>query len=730
MATTLKTKNSVTTTVVPTSLAQGELAVNIADKKIWVGNASTTPVLISDYSGSIIGGSNTQVQYNNSGVFAGDADFTFNGTTVTMANDASISGLTVGKGGGSVARNTVVGGLAGGLNTTGTISAFGYYSLYNNTTGAANAAFGGNNSVVSAALQANTTGSYNSAFGIGALSAGTTAAGNSAVGYQALYNNTSSETTAMGYTALYSNTSGDYNNAFGSKALYSNTTGTENVAFGNTTLTNSTTGNYNTAIGNQSLRGNTTASHNTALGWASLYTNSTGTNNVAVGSGTLQNNTTGNNNTAVGYQAGYLCTTATQNVFVGQWAGYGAGTGGYNVAVGYSAGSALTSATGNVMVGISAGVSTTTGICNTFVGGSYSGYAGRYNTTGGFNTAIGTDALNSNTTANNNTVLGFQAGYTNQTGASNTFIGQGAGYNSVGSGGAGSNTFVGTAAGYDMTTGIKNTFIGRFQGNSGGLDARAANNLVVLSDGDGNVRQWFDNGGNLLIGRLSVAQSAKVNVNGSILATNSGVDGSYANAFIAQYSGNDNEANVISTQVGGNSGFRFECSNGGGSSARTTSLTVTKTSVAVAGSLSKGSGSFKIDHPLPELTDTHHLVHSFVEAPKADLIYRGRVALVKGKATVNIDESATMTEGTFVLLCREVQCFTTNESDWTPVRGSVSGNILTIESQDATATSDISWMVIGERKDKHMMDTGWTDDNGRVIVEPSKEDSIKQEMGK
>jgi hypothetical protein len=44
MPTILKTKNSVTTTVVPTSLQQGELAVNITDKKMWVGNAATTPV--------------------------------------------------------------------------------------------------------------------------------------------------------------------------------------------------------------------------------------------------------------------------------------------------------------------------------------------------------------------------------------------------------------------------------------------------------------------------------------------------------------------------------------------------------------------------------------------------------------------------------------------------------------------------------------------------------------
>jgi hypothetical protein len=48
--------------------------------------------------------------------------------------------------------------------------------------------------------------------------------------------------------------------------------------------------------------------------------------------------------------------------------------------------------------------------------------------------------------------------------------------------------------------------------------------------------------------------------------------------------------------------------------------------------LSKGSGSFKIDHPLEAKKDTHHLVHSFIEGPQADLIYRGVVDLVDGTA--------------------------------------------------------------------------------------------------
>jgi hypothetical protein len=44
MTTTVKLKNSVTTTNAPVSLQQGEVAINITDKKVWVGNAATTPI--------------------------------------------------------------------------------------------------------------------------------------------------------------------------------------------------------------------------------------------------------------------------------------------------------------------------------------------------------------------------------------------------------------------------------------------------------------------------------------------------------------------------------------------------------------------------------------------------------------------------------------------------------------------------------------------------------------
>tara|TARA_R100001460_G_scaffold58462_2_gene98272 strand:+ start:142 stop:1716 length:1575 start_codon:yes stop_codon:yes gene_type:complete len=141
----------------------------------------------------------------------------------------------------------------------------------------------------------------------------------------------------------------------------------------------------------------------------------------------------------------------------------------------------------------------------------------------------------------------------------------------------------------------------------------------------------------------------------------------------------------------------------------------------VFGALSKGSGSFLIDHPLGSKKDTHNLVHSFIEGPQADLIYRGKIALSDGSATVNIDTVSGMTSGTFAILNTNVQCFTNNETGWSAVKGSVSGNILTITAEDNSCSDTVSWLVIGERQDQHMKETDWTDNDGKVIVEPLKE---------
>ena len=163
---------------------------------------------------------------------------------VNSDSDATINGLTVGKGGGAVATSTAVG-----------------YQ----------------------ALNANTTGAYNVGIGYQALYTNSTGLQNVAIGYQALTLATGNENTAVGGNVLGSTTTGIYNSALGYNALQQNTTGSNNSAFGV-----------------QALYSNTTASNNTAVGYQAGYTNSTGTNNTFVGyvSGYLM--TTGSKNTILG----------------------------------------------------------------------------------------------------------------------------------------------------------------------------------------------------------------------------------------------------------------------------------------------------------------------------------------------------------------------------------------------------------------------------------------------
>ena len=143
-----------------------------------------------------------------------------------------------------------------------------------------------------------------------------------------------------------------------------------------------------------------------------------------------------------------------------------------------------------------------------------------------------------------------------------------------------------------------------------------------------------------------------------------------------------------------------------------------QSNINVAGSITGSSKNFSIEHPLTSLASTKKLVHASIEGPQLDLIYRGKVDLVGGSATVNIDTAAGMSDGTFVLMNSNVQCFTTNETGWSAIKGSVSGNILTITAQDNSSTDTISWMVVGERQDDTIKSSNVTDDSGKLIVEP------------
>lgn len=104
-------------------------------------------------------------------------------------------------------------------------------------------------------------------------------------------------------------------------------------------------------------------------------------------------------------------------------------------------------------------------------------------TSGASNSAIGYSALVSNVTGVANVSVGWNALSNNTSGSANTSIGA---WSLAGILNSGSNTAIGYGAG-QYVSGDYNTYLGGYTGNQGGLDFRALNNKVVLSDGAGNV---------------------------------------------------------------------------------------------------------------------------------------------------------------------------------------------------------------------------------------------------
>jgi hypothetical protein len=93
---------STTASAAPTSgnLASGELAINITDGKLYYKDNGGVVQVIATKGAGTIGGSTTQIQYNNAGALAGNAAMTFNSgtstTTLTTLNLTNALGATYG----------------------------------------------------------------------------------------------------------------------------------------------------------------------------------------------------------------------------------------------------------------------------------------------------------------------------------------------------------------------------------------------------------------------------------------------------------------------------------------------------------------------------------------------------------------------------------------------------------------------------------------------------------
>ncbi|MBN1339101.1 MAG: hypothetical protein JXA03_07250 [Bacteroidales bacterium] len=121
--------------------------------------------------------------------------------------------------------------------------------------------------------------------------------------------------------------------------------------------------------------------------------------------------------------------------------------------------------------------------------------------------------------------------------------------------------------------------------------------------------------------------------------------------------------------------------------------------VHVGGSLSKGAGSFVIDHPLDP--ENKLLRHNFVESPENLLIYRGKILLDnKGEATVAMPEY-------FAAL--------TNEAEATVILTSVGKPFLTgyewaeghsMFTVIGESSREVSWVVYADRDDPVIHELG------------------------
>ena len=115
------------------------------------------------------------------------------------------------------------------------------------------------------------------------------------------------------------------------------------------------------------------------------------------------------------------------------------------------------------------------------------------------------------------------------------------------------------------------------------------------------------------------------------------------------------------------------------------------------------------------------MLHSCIESPRVEKLYRGIKKLINGKCEINIDtdcnENGGMTEGTFERFNRHTQLFLQNHNTFDRLKGIITGKKISVISEDVIANHEINWMVISERCDKNIIEDTTTDENGRLKCE-------------
>ncbi|MFB6186818.1 MAG: hypothetical protein ABEI86_08135, partial [Halobacteriaceae archaeon] len=125
----------------------------------------------------------------------------------------------------------------------------------------------------------------------------------------------------------------------------------------------------------------------------------------------------------------------------------------------------------------------------------------------------------------------------------------------------------------------------------------------------------------------------------------------------------------------------------------------TVTDVDIAGSLSKNSGSFVIDHPL---NDSKVLRHGFSEAPRRNVFYQGTARLENGSKTIELPryyEALTQNDTAYIQL--------TPVEGWSPLyveEGKVENGEFTVKTtENGDPNQKFDWRVDAERGDEYVM---------------------------
>ena len=133
-------------------------------------------------------------------------------------------------------------------------------------------------------------------------------------------------------------------------------------------------------------------------------------------------------------------------------------------------------------------------------------------------------------------------------------------------------------------------------------------------------------------------------------------------------------------------------------------------SLQVSGAISKGSGTFKIDHPLDP--ENKYLYHSFVESPDMMNIYNGNITTdANGDAVVALPDYFEALNQDFRYQLTVMGVFAQ-----AIIAEKISGNKFRIKTDKPNV--EVSWMVTGVRHDKYA-------DAHRVVPEAEKEASFK-----